>query len=133
MIVINIIYSPYSYVIDFFIAETVHWDEIGDANESEDENPIVEDVLDDTVSVESERTIVRRGTINFITPRLVAALDNAKLSTGMSIHIMIAVAEALGHDVSTLIINRTSVNEKRAAYRKEHFQEIQEKFFENVI
>lgn len=81
----------------------------------------------------AERSIVRRGTKRFITPRLVEALDNAKLSDGMSIHVMIAIAEALGHNVEELVINRTSLSEKRKAYRKEEYQEIRETFFDNVI
>lgn len=50
-----------------------------------------------------------RGRKSFITARLVAALDNAKVSSGMAVHIFIAAAEALGHRVEELVINRSTI------------------------
>lgn len=41
--------------------------------------------------------VQKRGNKSFITPRLVAALDRCKISDRNSVHILVAVAEALGH------------------------------------
>lgn len=55
----------------------------------------------------------KRGRKSFITARLVAALDNAKVSSGMAVHILIAAAEALGHRVEELVINRSTIHRLR--------------------
>uniref|UniRef100_A0A0K8U9M0 Uncharacterized protein n=1 Tax=Bactrocera latifrons TaxID=174628 RepID=A0A0K8U9M0_BACLA len=55
----------------------------------------------------------RRGTKSIITPRLLAALDNAKVSDGMAVHILVAATEALGHCVEELVINRSTIHRMR--------------------
>ncbi|GBM34003.1 hypothetical protein AVEN_166436-1 [Araneus ventricosus] len=42
--------------------------------------------------------VLKRGTKNFITPKLVASLDRCQLSVRYSVHIIHAVVEALGHN-----------------------------------
>lgn len=62
-----------------------------------------------------------------------AALDQAKLSDGMAIHVLIAAAQALGHNVSELVINRTSFRDVRKATRAQESQKIHADFLQNVI
>lgn len=51
-------------------------------------------------------TIPRR----FITPRLALALDKAKVSDPDAVHIIAATAEALGYNISDLILSRDSLS-----------------------
>ncbi|XP_050538877.1 uncharacterized protein LOC126904162 [Daktulosphaira vitifoliae] len=46
-----------------------------------------------------------RGSIDFITSKLAAALDKCKISDRDAVHILISTEEALGGDVEKLIIN----------------------------
>lgn len=69
---------------------------------------------------------------NFITARLVAALDNAKVSDGMAVHILVAAAEALGHRVEDLVINRSSIHRLRHENRLRGSKEIATNFNDNV-
>lgn len=62
-----------------------------------------------------------RGKVHFITPRLCSALDNAKLSDGMAVHILIAAAEALGHNVEDLVINLSTLHRVRHENREKQF------------
>lgn len=81
-----------------------------------------------------ETLTVKRGHKEIVPPRLVAALDNAKLSDGMAIHILIATVEAMGYRPDDFIINRSSIYRQRKAYRaKESDERIQDEFYENVI
>lgn len=59
-----------------------------------------------------------RGKVDFITDRLVAVLDRCKISDRDAVHLLVAVAEALGHDVHNLIINRTSIKNRRQNIRQ---------------
>lgn len=70
----------------------------------------------------------KRGRKNFMTSRLVAALDNAKVSDGMAVHIMIAAAEALGQRVDELVINRSSIHRLRKENRRMESKEIATNF-----
>lgn len=76
---------------------------------------------------------VKRGNTRFITPRLVAALDNSKVSDRYAIHILTAVADALGHRVEDLVINRSTIQRCRAKYREEMSRQIMDEFHNNVI
>lgn len=73
-----------------------------------------------------------RGRIKFITPRLVSVLDNCKVSDRYAAHILAAVAEALGHPIRDLVINRESIRQCRDTYREELSQQIKEDFHANV-
>ena len=55
--------------------------------------------MDETNTTSNDVSDRKGGRKNFITPRLVEALDYAKVSDGMAVHILIAAAEALGHRV----------------------------------
>lgn len=74
----------------------------------------------------------KRGRKSFITARLVAALDNAKVSSGMAVHILIAAAEALGHRVEELVINRSTIHRLRQENRIKESKEISSGFTDNV-
>lgn len=74
----------------------------------------------------------KRGRKSFITARLVAALDNAKVSDGMAVHILIAAAEALGHRVEELVINRSTIHRLRQENRIKESKEISAGFTDNV-
>ena len=54
-----------------------------------------------------------RGSIDVMTEKVVAALDSCRISYRKSVHIICAVAEALGCDTSVLILNKTSNNRSR--------------------
>lgn len=75
----------------------------------------------------------KRGRQNFITARLCSALDKAKISDGAAVHILVAAAEALGHRVEELVINRSSLHRSRQENRQQESAEIQADFSDNVI
>lgn len=70
-----------------------------------------------------------KGTINFISSRLVAALDKWKISDRAAVHIIIATAIALGHQVKDLIINRSTIRKIRLRNREISSKRIKEDFF----
>lgn len=78
-------------------------------------------------------SVRKRGRKSIITPRLVAALDNAKLSDGMAAHILISVAEAFGNKLDELAINRSTIHRKRTEMRLKEFGELQANFSNAVI
>lgn len=75
----------------------------------------------------------RRGRTQLITPRLSAALDDAKVSDRKAIHIIMAVAEALRVNVDEHVVNRTSLQNLRRKHREKEFEKIQAEFVEDVI
>jgi len=73
------------------------------------------------MSVDAEADVrhpPQRGKIDFINERIVSALDKCRVSDRDAMHLLIAIAEALGHDVNGLIINRTSLQRARQSHRK---------------
>lgn len=81
----------------------------------------------------STASAAKRGRKQFLTARLVAALDNAKVSDGMAVHILIAAIEALGHRVEEYAINRSTIHRLRQENRSREFKEISATFSDNVI
>lgn len=81
----------------------------------------------------SSTPVPKRGRKNFVTARLVAALDNAKLSDGMAVHILVAAIEALGLRVEEYAINRSTLYRLRHENRLREFNEISAGFSDNVI
>lgn len=75
----------------------------------------------------------KRGRINIMTQRLASALDNAKVSDGMAVHVLIAAAEALGHRVEELVINRSSIHRLQQENRLKESMEISAGFVDSVI
>lgn len=80
---------------------------------------------------------VKRGQQSFITARIVAALDKAKVSDGDAIHILIAVAESFAKlydfNLNDLIINRTSLRSLRSKNRAAEAEAIRIEFLGSVI
>lgn len=74
-----------------------------------------------------------RGRTHFITPRVVEALDNAKVTDGMAVHIIAAIAEALGHSIADLVISRSSLRLVRLKNRHEKAKKIHADTIEEVI
>lgn len=64
----------------------------------------------------------------FFTPRLLASLDKCMISDRDAIHVLSATALALGHDVSDLILNRTSLWKYRRDNRVSIATEKQESY-----
>lgn len=95
--------------------------------------PINNTIIDEENSSSNSIVCQKRGRKSFITSRLVAALDNAKVSDGMAVHILIAAAEALGHRVEELVINRSTIHRLRQENRSKESKEISDGFTDNVI
>lgn len=102
--------------------------EISDNEESQE---CETDQSDDENLIESDAQPTR-GKIHSITPRLVSALDNCKVSDRYATHILAAVADALGHPLQDLVINRESIRRSRDKYREELTKQIKEDFQANV-
>ncbi|XP_039968939.1 uncharacterized protein LOC120780749 [Bactrocera tryoni] len=75
---------------------------------------------------------INRGRKHFITPRLLSALDSAKVSDGKAMHILMATAEALGHCTSDLVVNRSTLHRLREEHRRKETQRIQESFIDKL-
>jgi len=91
------------------------------SNSSEDE--ILEQTNQNNLSIGK-----KRGRKNFITPKLVAALDRCKLRIRESVFVIQATAEALGHDLNNLVINKTSIHRCHDNSRTERGNMIKKKF-----
>lgn len=105
-----------------------NYDEFIDDQEIEPEGEDVSLHDTDDVHTAIEAPLIERGTWNFITPRLVAALDKCKVSDRYATHILAAVAEALGHCLRDLVINRESIRLCRDKYREQISQQIKNDF-----
>jgi hypothetical protein len=63
-----------------------------------------------------------------MTGKLAAAFDRCKLTDRDAVYVLTAVAEALGHKVSSLIINRSSIRRFRQNYREKYASKIHAEF-----
>lgn len=106
------------YVEEYSTAEVQN---IGEAEDEEEAIP----------SDQAKRTTHKQRK-QFITPRLVAALDNAGLSDAKAIHVIIATVIALGHTIEDLVISRSSIRSARTDYRFEEAENIRAEFAQNV-
>lgn len=70
---------------------------------------------------------------NFITARLVAALDKCKVSNGFAVHLLTAVISAFGLKVSDYVVSRSTIERCRKEYREQMAKKIKIDFHENVI
>lgn len=71
--------------------------------------------------------------MNIIDERLVSALDKCKLSDPNAVHIIIAVAKALGHCIENIKISRTTIMRFRKTLREEIASKIKADFHAQVI
>lgn len=101
--------------------------------QSDEESIDDNDTDDDTIPPALSTSSASRGRRNFITSRTVAALDNAKVTDRMAVHIIIAIAMDLGHSVNELVINRSTLRNLRRQHRKQESENIQSEFIDNVI
>lgn len=69
-----------------------------------------------------------RGTVNIMTPDVVAALDACRVSYRRAVKLVAAIAAALGIDIQTLILNKSSYNLHRRKLRVKMAAKIKENF-----
>lgn len=127
----NVLNNEYNiHFTDFALS-----DDYGLEGESDEGGDKGEDAVNTEVEPTgvSARRIVKRGHINWITPRLLAALDNAKVTDGMAVHILIAAAQALNQEVDALILNHTTIRRLRRENRAKLLEDIYGDFIESVI
>nr|XP_012144553.1 PREDICTED: LOW QUALITY PROTEIN: uncharacterized protein LOC105662954 [Megachile rotundata] len=74
----------------------------------------------------------RRGKTQVITEKLVAVLDNCKISDRDAVRVIMATAEALNHDLNELVINRSSIQRCRHRLRAERTIKLREAFEQNL-
>lgn len=77
-------------------------------------------------------TITKRGRKDFISPKLVAALDRCQLSIRDSVYILQAAVEALGLSCDEFPINKSSIQRIRTQTRKNRAESIRSDFKNNV-
>ncbi|CAH0556961.1 unnamed protein product [Brassicogethes aeneus] len=105
-------------------------------SESESDNDTIDPKMDLDFDIndydDEAEGASKRGHRQWITQRLCAALDDAKVSDRKAVHILIATAEAFGVDVTELVINRSSLRELRRVHRELASKSIQADFIEDV-
>lgn len=69
-----------------------------------------------------------RGTVNIFDEKLVAVLDRCKITDKQAVHLISTVAHRLNCDVSTLIINKTSISRYRERLREAKARNIKKVF-----
>lgn len=69
-----------------------------------------------------------RGTVSVINEKVAAVLDQCQLSDRKSVHLIIAIAQSLGQDVNSLVVNRTSIHNYREKLRECKAQNIKKVF-----
>lgn len=77
---------------------------------------------------DSSSVLRKRGTKKFVTPRLLASLDQWKISSTAAVHVISATADALGHQIDDLILNRSTLHAMRKDYRKINAKKIVDNF-----
>lgn len=60
--------------------------------------------------------------------RISLALDSERVSDYGAMHIISAVAQSLGHDISELALSRSTILRARTKYRKEVATEVKQNF-----
>ena len=80
----------------------------------------------------SSVTTKKRGRKDFITSKLVAALDRCQLSIRDSVYILQATVEALGFDFDDYPINKSSIPRIRTQMRRDRAESIKSDFQNNV-
>lgn len=62
---------------------------------------------------EEARPLTTRGRKSFLTPRLLSALDKWKISADAAMHLITAVADALGHNINEYALNTKTLSRLR--------------------
>ncbi|XP_053968382.1 uncharacterized protein LOC128869807 [Anastrepha ludens] len=98
----------------------------------DEENEPIDDDWEPEKVAGNATSAKKRGRKEFITARLAAALDNAKVSDGMAVHILIAAAEAFGIRAEELAINRSTIHRARLEHRLEDTKDVMARFPDNI-
>lgn len=69
---------------------------------------------------------------NFITPKLVAALDRCQLGIRNFVYILQATVESIGHNIGKFLIYKTSIQGILIRKRKEYAETMKTDFNNNV-
>jgi hypothetical protein len=80
----------------------------------------------------SQTPTVKRGRKDFVTPKLVAALDRCQLSIRDSVYILQAAIEALDLNIDEFPINKPSIQRIRTQARKDRAEAIKTDFQNNI-
>lgn len=109
--------------------------EFEDENYDDDnlELPSLEMIDDDYGSAKKSKSDAKRGRMNFITDRLLAALDKAKVSSRMAVHLLFAAAEAFGYRLEKYALNHKTIHLMRREHRLRQSEQIAKDFTDNVI
>ena len=91
-----------------------------------------EESLRETSNVVAADTCRKRGRKNFVSPKLVAALDRCQLSIRDSVYIIQATVEALGFSTDVHPINRSSIQRIRSEMRMARAKDINNYFQDRV-
>lgn len=139
----NILYTKLKYTIHYVMYNLINVisDELSSTSESEMEESVNlqnmdVDVDPFDVNIDSSKEISMPGPAKpqkivktqFINQRLVACLDKCIVSDRFAIHILIATAEALGHNAENLIISRSSIQRCRQLNRAQEAAKIKKNF-----
>jgi len=97
-----------SVVLEDSSSEEEHRDDESDADET---------FVDISLSTPPRKKI--RATVKVITHQLAAALDRTKMSDRKAVFVIAKTAQSLGHDISDLSINHSSIKREHERYRAE--------------
>lgn len=89
-------------------------------------------VDEDYGTLSAIQLVRRRGQENFMTDRLLATLDYAKISSRKAVHLLIATVESLGLSADNYSLNHTTIHNMRTEYRVRESEEIAADFRDNV-
>lgn len=104
----------------------------GHHDESTSSDESLEEPIPSTSQTVCSATITKRGRRDFISPKLVAALDRCQLSIRDSVYILQAVVEALDLSCEDFPINKSSIQRIRTKTRKDRAESIKSDFHNNM-
>ena len=92
-----------------------------------------EAVTDNQPSTSFQTPPIKRGRKVVMSPDLVSTLDRHKVSSRSAVMVIGAAAKALGHDVTSFTLNKTSIQRQRQQHRKEIADNIQMNFHPDAV
>ncbi|XP_050524055.1 uncharacterized protein LOC126895832 [Daktulosphaira vitifoliae] len=109
-------------------------------SDTDDDSQIMstnDDLIFEKTLCEPGPSTSKRASKQFLTNKLVAALDRCMISDRDATHLLMAAAEAFGQNVDSLVINRSSIHREREKLRKERALNLRENFqislFSNAV
>lgn len=128
-------------VFEFAALETAHFGSEGE-DETTDDVPNTDLAYEENIDDDREHTKRSRGRHHWISPRLTATLDKAKVSCSDAVHILIACANDLitlmnnveqpVTSVGELVINYSTIYQLRKENRKQEAEKAEAEFIETV-